>query len=232
MNKCFFNSIVSPAGKIVTEFIEEKQLEWDGKWHKDVIYYKAMNSCRTLSDRKVKWALNLAMSTWDLEIPIKFKSISSRFPLTSPDIEVSFSRDDHYFKEKSSVLAYAYFPAQGTKSGEVVFNDDYIWSTNGKPISVKKAKQNGWIVDGDDRNTLKTYNIIHVLIHELGHSLGLRHDNHKDSKDVMDAYYSGKLELSDWDLLRIRAKYGIRIWKWWSRYAQVKRIFARLKANL
>ena len=232
MNKCFFNSIVSPAGKIVTEFIEDKQLEWDGKWHKDVIYYKAMNSCRTLSDRKVKWALNLAMSTWDLEIPIKFKSISSRFPLTSPDIEVSFSRDDHYFKEKSSVLAYAYFPAQGTKSGEVVFNDDYIWSTNGKPISVKKAKQNGWIVDGDDRNTLKTYNIIHVLIHELGHSLGLRHDNHKDSKDVMDAYYSGKLELSDWDLLRIRAKYGIRIWKWWSRYAQVKRIFARLKANL
>jgi len=232
MDKCFFNSIVSPAGKIVTEFIEDKQLEWDGKWHKDVIYYKAMNSCRTLSDRKVKWALNLAMSTWDLEIPIKFKSISSRFPLTSPDIEVSFSRDDHYFKEKSSVLAYAYFPAQGTKSGEVVFNDDYIWSTNGKPISVKKAKQNGWIVDGDDRNTLKTYNIIHVLIHELGHSLGLRHDNHKDSKDVMDAYYSGKLELSDWDLLRIRAKYGIRIWKWWSRYAQVKRIFARLKANL
>tara|TARA_R110000824_G_scaffold12908_3_gene56361 strand:- start:1025 stop:1723 length:699 start_codon:yes stop_codon:yes gene_type:complete len=232
VNRCYFNSDVKVGGSIVTEFVEVEQPEWEGKWHRDVIYYKAMNSCRTLSDRKVKTALNLAMSTWDLEIPIKFKSIGGKFPLTYPDIRISFSSDDHYFKEKSSVLAYAYFPEQGSKSGEIIFNDNYIWSTNGKPISVRRAKRNGWITDGDDNNTLKTYNIIHVLIHELGHSLGLKHDSHDDSNDVMDAYYSGKLELSDWDLIRIRAKYGIRIWKWWSRYAQVKRIFARLKANL
>ena len=130
-----------------------------------------------------------------------------------------------------TILAYAYFPGQGDVSGKVVFNNDYIWSTNGKPISGKKAKEEGWVENAYDDNQLRTYNIIHVLIHELGHTLGLRHDAHDNTDDVMDPYYSGKLELSNYDLMRIRAKYGIRIWANWARYAQVKRIVARIKRS-
>jgi hypothetical protein len=45
----------------------------------------------------------------------------------------------------------------------------------------------------------------------------------------MDPYYSGKLELSNYDLLRIRAKYGIRVWKRWDWYYRIKKLIARRK---
>jgi predicted Zn-dependent protease len=73
---------------------------------------------------------------------------------------------------------------------------------------------------------LKTYNLYAVLIHELGHTLGLKHDvtGAKYGSDVMDAFYSvDNLDLSDRDILRIRIKYGQRIWTRFSWYNMVKR---------
>ncbi len=229
MNKCTYRS-----GLNKIQFIEDVQEEWGHKWDLDVMYYDIISECRTIPLNKVKRALNLAMTTWDLEIPVKFKSNwnNRRFPISNITISFKSSVEDHYFKDKPSVLAYAYFPGQGDVSGQVIFNDDYIWSTNGKPVSGKKAKEEGWVVDAYDTNQLKTYNIIHVLIHELGHSLGLRHDAHNDTKDVMDAYYSGKLELSSYDISRIREKYGVRTWKGLNWYAIVKRAVASMKLRL
>ena len=213
------------------EFQENTQTEWRHKWELDVMYYDIISPCRTMEMKKVKKALNLAMTTWSLEIPIKFKSNWNNYRNHVSNITIDFktSEEEHYFKDRPSVLAYAYFPGQGDVSGKVVFNNDYIWSTNGKPVSGKKAKQQGWVENAYDDNQLKTYNIVHVLIHELGHSLGLRHDAHNNTDDVMDPYYSGKLELSNYDLIRIRTKYGIRVWSNWARYAQVKKIVARIK---
>lgn len=213
------------------------QEEWRHKWELEVMWYDIIGECRTIQLKKVRRALNLAMSTWDLEIPIKFRPVwmtRRRQPKKTPNITIDFksSEEEHYFKDRPSVLAFAYFPGQGAVSGKVIFNNDYIWSTNGKPISGKKAKKNGWVINADDKSSLKTFNIIHVLIHELGHSLGLRHDSNGDTSDVMDAYYSGKLELSDRDIIRIRQKYGIRMWKQWHWYQRVKNVFRSAKLRL
>ena len=228
-NKCV---IFSNMDKI--EFIEDTQTEWRHKWTLDVMYYDVISPCRTLEEKKVRKALNLAMTTWNLEIPVKFKSNWNNYrnPISNITIDFKTSDEDHYFKDRPSVLAYAYFPGQGDVSGKVIFNNDYIWSTNGKPISGKKAKDQGWVDNAHDTNQLRTYNLIHVLIHELGHTLGLRHDAHNDTSDIMDPYYSGKLELSNYDLMRIRAKYGIRVWKRWDWYTIVKRTVARMKLRL
>lgn len=102
---------------------------------------------------------------------------------------------------------------------------------DGKPIKGRDAVAKGWVKDAGADTNLKTFNIIHVLMHELGHSLGLRHDEHNDSNDVMDAFYSGKLGLSDWDIIRIRLKYPVRVFSNWSHYARLKKWLAARKVR-
>ena len=237
MNQC----IVRADNNGKRSFSETTQEEWPHKWANKIMYYDVTDTCRTLNYKKVKKALNFAMTTWDLEIDITFKPywwLDSGVPavgLPEANLNIDFKSadEDNYFKDRPSVLAYAYFPGQGSVSGKVVFNNEYIWSLDGKPISGKDAKKKGWVNPyTDDNVSIKTWNIIHVLIHELGHSLGLKHDAHNDTADVMDAYYSGKLELSDWDIIRIRLKYPARVFSRWSHYGRLKKWLKRRKASL
>ena len=83
---------------------------------------------------------------------------------------------------------------------------------------------------------MKTYSLIAVLIHELGHSLGLRHDvsGNSDGIDVMDAFYSGinRIELSERDLYRIHLKYKAEIYENWGRYERLKNAIRKAKLRL
>jgi len=212
------------SGKV--EFIQE-QTEWKHKWEKDILTYDVEyhESLKLISKRQLKRAVNLAISTWNFEIPLKFKSAWK----TQADIEIRFATkdEDNYFKDRPSVLAYAYFPGQGNVSGKVVFNASYIWDLKGRGIKGKDAIKKG-LVDNVSypENILKTYNIYAVLIHELGHTLGLKHDvtGAKDGSDVMDPYYSvDNLDLSDRDIYRIRVKYGVRVYDRFVWYNIIKR---------
>lgn len=232
--KCFLHT--SNLSNKKSEFVED-QTEWEGKWNKPVMYYKIIGTCRTMTKKQVRKALNYAMTTWDIEIPIKFKPVW--FGHATPDITIDFKdrSNDKTFRDRPSVLAYAYFPEQGDVSGIVVFNNDYIWDYLGKGIKSKDALAKGWITGTNSPdNIIKTYSIIAVLIHELGHSLGLRHDvtGNNDGVDVMDAFYSGvnRLELSPRDIYRIVLKYGNRIYSRWKHYGRLKKAIARGKRRL
>jgi len=220
------------------EFVEtqEDQTEWSGKWEEKIMYYDVIGECRTMTEREVRKALNLAMTTWDIEVDIVFKPVwYSEFDTANLTIDFKDAKDDDLFKTSPSVLAYAYFPSQGSVSGKVVFNNDYIWTVHGRPISGFKAKDNGWInPDTSDFSNIKTYNIITVLIHELGHSLGLRHDvtGASDGDDAMDAFYDGNLNLSDRDVFRILLKYPARVYSRFNHYGRLKRWLARKKQRL
>ena len=210
-------------GKV--EFVSE-QTEWQHKWEKDVLTYDIEHheTLKLISKRQLKRAVNLAVSTWNFEIPLKFKSAWN----TKADIEIRFKTkdEDKYFKDRPSVLAYAYYPGQGKASGKVVFNASYIWDLKGKGISGKNAIKKGLVDNAYPTNILKTYNLYAVLIHELGHTLGLKHDisGAKDGADIMDAYYSvTNLDLSDRDIYRIRVKYGQRVYDRFIWYNIIKR---------
>ncbi len=213
------------------EFVEE-QTEWKAKWDNDTLYYNVIGICKTMTIKEVRKALNYAMTTWDLEIDIHFKP--TWFGHASQDLTIDFkdSEEDDLFKTNPSVLAYAYFPGQGNVSGKIVFNNDYIWTMNGKPITGKEAKKRGWVEFADDTVKLKTYSLPNVILHELGHSLGLKHDvsGNNDGLDVMDAYYSAdRISLSDRDIYRILLKYPRRIFSRWSHYARLKKWLRRKK---
>ena len=173
--------------------------ELTAKWNKPELTYSIINYTQDFD--KLRTTLNLAMTSWDIEIPIKLKWVKE-----NSNITLAFSTTDKYFTDSPGVLAYAYFPDSGSLSGKIVFNDNYLWSIDGKPISAQEyMKRTGKQVSNMD-NMFSTYNILHTLTHEIGHSLGLIHSNFKD--DVMYPFYNGVMDLSDNDILRITNKYG------------------------
>ena len=95
-----------------------------------------------------------------------------------------------------SVLAHAFFPATqangtgGTIGGDVHIDTDFNW------------------IDNPNATGFSQIDLLSVLIHELGHSLGLGHSG--DPTSVMAPNYTGaKRTLSADDIAGIRAIYGL-----------------------
>ena len=216
------------------EFVDstDEQYEWPYSWDKKELTFAVIQGTSDAGVfSKLRKAVGLSFSTWGAEIDLKFRRVSKN---NSPDITIKFvnnSSQDDYLAEKPSVLAYAYYPKTG-KQGTVVFNDyNYHWSTDGKPVPAYKLDPTNY--SKGDGVKFKTYNIMNVLTHELGHTLGLSHSTIQNGRDMMDPIYDRHtVQLSYYDKERIVKKYGIRIWKRVSLYERFLRIINFRKNRL
>jgi hypothetical protein len=197
-------------GKVIAK---SEQEEWPKKWNTEILYWDLVQDSEDIPGVKLeKASIARALLRWQIVIKdLKFRrynsrSIRQRKRGNKATIRIEFKQEDEVWAKSPGVLAYAYFPGQGKVSGKVVFNEKALWSLDGKSIKAWKIDKR---YTKESKTKLKTYLIEHVLLHEFGHMLGLKHDT-QDKSSVMYPYYSGILKLSKSDVSRIQAKYGVR----------------------
>jgi hypothetical protein len=167
--------------------------EWPHSWPDGEISYRLNNLTGDISkeDHQHK-AVTVSLRAWQLRISrLKFRR--ERNPDTSVDFDVSFE-DLAHFDGKKGVFAHAYFPGQGPTSGDCHINDEWDWVTSSK------------------FQTLARPPLIPILIHEFGHSMGLRHDAHEIDSIMYPSFDMGKKKnsLHARDITRIQERYGAR----------------------
>ncbi len=171
--------------------------EWEHSWADGEISYRLNNFSDDFKERWQTKAVTVALRTWQLRIT-KLKFRRERNPDVSVDFDVSFKPSSTF--SSKHVLAHAWYPGQGKISGDCEINDeDWDW------------------VPGVHMATLAKPPLVPILIHEFGHSLGLRHDTTTTESIMYPSFNLGlkKTKLGPRDVTRIQEKYGKRFLSNW-----------------
>ncbi len=194
----------------VTDHIIENQR---GTWNKTTIKWWAKQTVidELFQDRLnfMKTVFNIAFTEWDCEIPLIFIQAESE---EDADIVIEFGtriNDPHYSGDNGKyVLAYAGYPDTRLKGYMKIFTH-WPWGISGQ------------------------YNIVTVIIHEIGHLIGRPHSARKLFKDIMDPVSNQSItELSDHDVAGAVAEYGARVYSHDSHHDRLEKANRRGKIRL
>lgn len=155
--------------------------------------YFFINGTEDVAGTEEHEAVRRAFDSWSAETNLDFIEACNE---DDADIRILWGVENHGDASPfdnggtifSNVLAHAFFPPPnaGVLAGDLHFEDFEDWRINGTDIDVES-----------------------VALHELGHSLGLRHSDVNNS--VMEATYEGeRRDLTQDDIDGIRAIYGNR----------------------
>uniref|UniRef100_A0A1I8ASA1 ZnMc domain-containing protein n=1 Tax=Steinernema glaseri TaxID=37863 RepID=A0A1I8ASA1_9BILA len=155
------------------------------RWRKKVLTYWVKNAPISHDNYdEIRMEIRKAFKAWEdvMGLNIEEKESSNGMDV---DIVLSFEPRDHGDNNpfQESILAHAFYPPKG----DVHFNND----------------QNFRVEPG----FYEEINLLHVAIHELGHSFGLPHMNKTDSVMFPTNSYS-PTRLSADDIAAIQALYG------------------------
>ncbi|XP_006150151.1 interstitial collagenase isoform X2 [Tupaia chinensis] len=153
-------------------------------WKHRNLTYRIINYTPDLPREDVDCAIEKAFDLWSKATVLTFTKVHEG----EADILLSFLRGDHHdnspFNGPGGQLAHAFQPGAGL-GGDVHLDEDETWT--------------------DD---FRDYNLLQVVAHELGHSLGLSHSKDIGALMYPNYIFTGDVLLSQDDIDGIQAIYG------------------------
>ncbi|XP_035924410.1 interstitial collagenase-like [Halichoerus grypus] len=154
------------------------------RWEHTHLTYRIENYTPDLPRADVDSAIEKAFQLWSNVSPLTFTKVFEG----QADIMISFVWRDHGdnspFGGPGNVLAHAFLPGRDI-GGDIHFDEEKTWT-----------------------NDFRNFNLLQVAAHEVGHSLGLLHDNDIGSLMFPSYNYYGDVLLSQKDIDAIQALYG------------------------
>jgi hypothetical protein len=156
------------------------------QWDKTDLTYTFQNLTSDSDEAQIKQALSKAFDAWSAVSPLTFREVED-----DGDFKIRWGMGEHGdnspFDGPSQTLAHCFFPKTGM-DGQLCFDDAEFWTA-------------------DLHGSPGQFSIILTGIHEIGHGLGIKHSQFKDS--IMYPYYNNAIDtLRPDDISAIQAIYG------------------------
>ncbi|MEZ4727359.1 MAG: matrixin family metalloprotease [Caldilineaceae bacterium] len=162
-------------------------------WTDRIITYFFANGTNDIAGDNEHQAVREAFDVWESESSLDFTEVNS---ISNADIVISWEDSDNHGDNcpfDADTLAHAFFPPPVTYCNlqRIHFND-----------------QKNWMIAQDINLFDDTYDVMAVALHEIGHAIGLLHNNDSTSI-VMYPRYQGHRTLNADDIQGIRSLYPV-----------------------
>uniref|UniRef100_A0A1I7YZX5 ZnMc domain-containing protein n=1 Tax=Steinernema glaseri TaxID=37863 RepID=A0A1I7YZX5_9BILA len=151
-------------------------------WHKPILTWNISSFSDQLSEGETREAIHRAFSAWEKALPMNFLEISQG---RNADIVIGFA--ERKPKESRDIT--------GTSAAE----------TNGARILLWNDQEWSYL---DRQSAPEATDLYHVLLHEIGHVLGMEHSQDKSSI-MYPTFASKKKDIGHVDVENVRKLYGV-----------------------